>query len=102
VLLLAYKSVLSNNLSSLLNRKQLVSVWLGVVSFAFVGLFPPWLSYVPLKDAIFRMPSKFAFIGEPSLLGLGAEIDIQRLAIEWALVIAITAALVISFAHRRQ
>jgi hypothetical protein len=102
VLLLAYKSVMSNNLSKLLNRKQLVSVWLGVVSFALVGLFPPWLTYVPLKDSIFRVPSRFAFIGEPSLLGLGAEIDVQRLAIEWALVITITAVLVVSLAHRRQ
>jgi hypothetical protein len=96
VLLLAYKSVMSNNLSSLLNRKQLVSVWFGVVSFALVGLFPPWLTYVPLRESAFRVPSQYSFIATP-VDGLGAQIDLQRLMIAWVMVLVLTAALVLSF-----
>jgi hypothetical protein len=78
-----------------LNRKQLTALWGGVTMFAFLGLFPPWATYVALRGTVFRLPSDYAFIGTP-VAGIGAEIDLQRLVIGWAIVLAVTAALMVS------
>jgi hypothetical protein len=78
-----------------LNRKQLASLWGGVTMFTLVGLFPPWAISISLRDSVFRSPSRYAFIGTP-VEGLGAEIDLQRLLIGWAIVVAVTAALMVS------
>ena len=113
-----------------MNKKQIVSMWLGIIVFVLMGLFPPWIIDVPwnAKPGPFaggRIDFEYGFIISHSLqlptssniennfekksethtdivLDIRHRIDFPTLIIQWLIVGAITIGLVLTFRDRKQ
>ena len=87
----------------MLNRKQLVCVWIGIVVFALLALFPPWYEHLPgfrgdrplWHAPLFSRPEP-----SPSFSG-SVRVDGVRLMLEWSVVVAITAGLLLTVRTRQ-
>lgn len=91
-----------------MNTKQKIALWLGIVAFVLMGLFPPWNypgSVLGVKiqidkgyKAIFAPPTGK---GEEGKM-FGASIDINRLCVQWAMIAVITGGLLITFSGKQK
>jgi hypothetical protein len=72
-----------------MNRKQIKCLWIGIVVFIIMGLFPP-----------FRWTSG-GFLGYRFLLYPLGHIDISRLFVQWVIVAAITGGLLLTLQERK-
>lgn len=74
-----------------LNEKQKGSLWLGILLFVSVGLYPPW------KELGSSTPEQFAPIWQaPQIQNRTVELDYGRLSIMWTMVAVITFGLLVS------
>lgn len=102
-----------------MNKKQLISLWVGIIIIVVMSLFPPWV--VNLKDyqincgydwigtppiytwssseKIFRLPNgprpQDEYITKKHIVS--KHIDISRLCFQWAIVGIITSGLLVTF-----
>ncbi len=81
-----------------MNKKQLISLWIGIIAIVLMGLYPPWM-----------------MTGGGSILGFGkwgysfimnppheaCRIDTSRLGVQWAMVAAVTGGLVVAFTDKK-
>lgn len=80
----------------MMNRKQLVCLWLGIAAFCLLALFPPW--YAKTGDGPVRLWHA-SFYHAPEVFPW-ARIDGERLILEWSVVVALTFGLVVSFGRK--
>lgn len=75
-----------------LNNKQRIILIIGVLLFALMGLFPPWIN--TLYGEIHQvLPAGYAFIASPpnpKFLDGGVSLDISRLVVQWFILIVVT------------
>ena len=88
----------------IMNKKQLIVMWIGIIAIVLMGLVPPWF-FKPYKintRAVDHSESFYKFITPRPLKGkLLADIDFSLLCVQWVIVAAITGGLVVTFADLR-
>ena len=73
-----------------MNRKQQVVLWVGIAAFVLMGFFPPWhLSFQGIVVA-----DGYHFF---TYHGPGRVIDMRRLAVQWAVLVAVVGGLLVAF-----
>ncbi len=78
----------------MLNKPQLISLWLGVASITLMGLIPPWR-----EAAGNGSPLAYAPLNSPPTVStpLGVTIDFARLTVQWLVATVVTAGLLGTF-----
>ena len=87
-----------------MNKKQKICLWVGIAVFVLMGLYPPWIIIHPTKG--YHALPKYRFLLLPpysnNKAGLSLhQIDVTKLVIQWFMVAAITAGLVVTFADKK-
>jgi hypothetical protein len=86
-----------------MNRKQIISLWAGIGVFVLMGLFPPWNRIYVSPDGV-RLEEGNCYrllVSSENLLNRRLyEVNTSVLAVQWALVGAVTAGLVLTFRKR--
>lgn len=78
-----------------MNRRQRVCLWIGIVVFVLMGLFPPCYGLGPGESA-------YTFLFLPLLqVDTYWWIDIHRLCVQWAIVVVVTGGLILTFHDRK-
>lgn len=86
-----------------MNKRQIIALWLGLIAFVLMGLYPPWIS----AEGLYRADHRYAFILNPPVyeqirgLKLIPLIDIPRLAVQWILVAVVTGGLIVTVKDTR-
>ena len=87
----------------IMNWKQKICLWVGIVAFVLMGIFPPWVAAPPGGGNY--VAGGYAFIlfprnqfGESHWL---ARIDLGQLAAQWAMVAVVTAGLIVTFKDKK-
>jgi hypothetical protein len=75
----------------LISYKRIICLWIGIVVFIIMGLFPPWIT-----------KSGGMFLGYSFLLREFGHIDISRLAVQWIIVAVITGGLFLAFQEKKK
>ena len=90
-----------------MNKKQLISLWVGISIIVVMGLFPPWV--VSLSDH--QRDCGYDWIGTPpiykwssrgSVLAVNAHLDIPRLCLQWSIISVVTVGLLITFKDKKK
>ena len=73
----------------MLSRKQVRLLWIGVVLFLAMALFPPWEYTLQTSEVRSAKPTHYGLIFYPpppehDAYGCGVRIDFARLSIQWA------------------
>lgn len=87
-----------------MNKKQLISLWVGIVIIVLMGLFPPWffMTVSSRSGMGYRRATNYKFITpRPRSGNIEAEIDFSLLCIQWVIVAAITTGLVVTFKDKK-
>jgi len=87
-----------------MNRKQKAFLWLGIVAFVLMGLFPPWFYSINVQGLKSRTNVSYkSILSTPEAKGegrfqelIGANIDFSRLIVQWAMVAVITGGFIVS------
>lgn len=93
-----------------MTKRQRVCIWLGIIAFSLTGLFPPWVESLNVpRRAHYEKSVGYSFLGTPpapsSLLSTdwshlaplaSIGVDYPRLLIEWAIVGAVTAVMLVT------
>ncbi len=112
-----------------MNKKQLLSMWTGIIVFVVMGLFPPWIMTIPWDATLkpfagarydfeygFIISHSFEFtsasngqkneeeksIVDSSLIDIRHRIDFPTLIIQWLLLLAITTGVILTFRDKKQ
>ena len=78
-----------------MNRKQTIAMWIGILVFALMGLYPPWRGNTTGREF---------FIGYDSILQSEAspfKIDTVRLFVQWAMVAVITSGIITTLRDKK-
>lgn len=85
-----------------MNRRQKIVLWIGIAVIVVMGVFPPWL-YTTTGNGLNSKKnagySCILFPPPPKGVGLryGISLDVSRLCVQWAIVVVITAGLIVAF-----
>ena len=108
-----------------MNRKQLIAMWLGIIAFVVMGLFPPWIIILPPDSKELATGSRcefeYGFLISHTLefdkadqgsytnstdaairLNIMHQIDFPTLIIQWLIVGTITTGFILSFRNKKQ
>lgn len=93
-----------------MNRKQKTVLWLGIIAFVLMGLFPPWFYSINVQGLKSRRNTGYkSILSAPEAIGegrfqelIGANIDFSRLAVQWAMVAVITGGFIVSLKNSRK
>ena len=102
-----------------MNRTQLNVLWIGIGVFVLMGLFPPWtlqltstsiltLSVDQKQWLASQKSSAYKFLLIPPQLmgaakiGVPFQIDVPKLGVQWAVVVAITGGLLVTFKDKKK
>jgi len=106
-----------------MNRKQKTFLWIGIIAFVLMGLFPPWtLQFTSTSILTLSLDEKQWLAGQKSStykylltppqlayrtsalyrkIGVPFQIDVPKLGVQWAMVAVITGGLVLSLKDRK-
>ena len=95
-----------------MNTKQKLCVWLGIGVFVLMGLFPPWVYRLDAKDTRVEKSAGYSLLVSPPEAapypswGWGEDlttvkIDVARLLIQWAMLVAVVGGLLVTLGERR-
>lgn len=76
-----------------MNRKQIKCLWIGIVVFILMGLFPPFMT---TSEGYFR--GYMFVINDYSYL----RVDISRLFVQWIIVAVVTGGLLLTFQQKEK
>jgi hypothetical protein len=79
-----------------MNTKQKVILWIGIIAFVLMGIFPPWM--ITGNEQV-CLSMGYSFILNPP--NKVCRMDASHLCIQWVMVAVITAGLVITFKDKR-
>jgi len=88
-----------------MNKKQLISLWVGIIIIVLMGLFPPWFFTGFDRGGALgpRESSSYKFlIPPPKRRGVEGFIDLGLLSVQWIIVAAVTTGLVVTFKDIKQ
>jgi hypothetical protein len=88
-----------------MNAKQKTTLWVGIIAFLLIGLFPPWLYQLSYWEAPRKQHAGYAPLLAPPPAPRGAwsvKIDTERLYIQWAIVVVATGGLLTICSHRKK
>lgn len=80
-----------------LNLNQRITILVGITIGCILGSFPPWTYTFDSKLAHSECPAGYSFIASPpsrskDIVQHGVRLDLSRLLVQWAMVIAATSA----------
>ena len=85
-----------------MNSEQKIVLLIGIVIFALMGIFPPWVQYYYRSihgNAKRIQPIEYAFLGQPP--NKLCQIDTSRLYVQWSVVAVTTGGLICFFAGKK-
>ncbi len=93
-----------------MNAKQKAFLWLGIIAFVLMGIFPPWFYPINIEGLKSRTNVDYkSILSPPEAIGenkyeglIGASIDFSRLAVQWVMVAVITGGFVVSLKNSRK
>lgn len=92
-----------------MNQKQTIVMWIGIIVFVLMGLFPPYL-YGAIKAGCYGFAGHYFILNPPVgggaatrelLQPLALQIDIGQLCVQWAMVAVITGGFIIAFKDKK-
>jgi len=103
-----------------MNKKQLITMWCGIIVIVLMGLFPPWIALRPrpirkydfiFKGLYFQYPTppppspelieQYEAFFRKSQIDYIDHIDFTFLIIQWFVVSVITGGLIVTFRYRK-
>ena len=88
-----------------MNGKQKICLWIGIAVIVLMSLFPPWL-YTQARITEVQTNAGYHFLLTPPQpqgeVGYGIHLDMSRLFVQWIVIIAIAAGLIVSFQEKEK
>ena len=93
-----------------MNVKQKVCIWIGIVAFVMMGIFPPWVYRVDIIRGQVEASAGYSFLASPpepkepwnwSSRRTTVRIDFTRLLIQWTMVMVLLGGLVLTLRERK-
>jgi len=95
-----------------MNRKQTMVMWIGIIAFVLMGLYPPWIVEGGMAKITLHFGPQYSYIltppKGPDTIGkikdaskmFTPRIDIAILAVQWAIVAVITGGLIVTLRNK--
>jgi len=95
-----------------MNKKQLISLWIGIIAIVLMGLFPPWMIGYSNKG-LYCTTGTYHYILDPlgilddleenqiPQMEIARRIDLHQLVVQWVIVSAITGGLIVTFKDKK-
>jgi hypothetical protein len=89
-----------------MNQKQKICLWLGIIVFVLMGIFPPWTLPVNYHGAKLQRNCGYKCILTPPEISLeeasvATSIDFSRLCVQWAMVAVVTGGLLVTLKDKK-
>ena len=80
-----------------MNRRQKISLWVGITVFVLMGLFPPWYRTTRVRAGVRTTTTyydNYSLLWHPPR---GGKLDTHRLYVQWIIVAVVTGGLMLTF-----
>lgn len=89
-----------------MNRKQTIVMWIGIIAFVLMGLFPAWMCAGPGGGYVSPVSigeARYTFVlpHENNIKKL-CRVDVSQLCAQWAMVAVITGGLIVTLKDKKE